>query len=231
MAEIYSSDFFNDTMGRAAVYEYFSYVLKLPVEQEFIGLSKKYVEVFANLSSEYNNDDMAYGVEILKKYVELEESTKDTASLLEELNIQWTSIFLTGASNVPCSSSVAITGMEMDAPWERVMEYYEIRGFKKPEDYTESDDHIAMELLFMREMNGLIIDMHNKGLDENIKDVLKEQYVFLNNYMYDWISSACREMASFCENTGFKYPLYLAVSHLLLGFLSYDKEYLAEATE
>lgn len=231
MAEIYSSDFFNDTMGRAAVYEYFSYVFKLPVEQEFIGLSKKYVEVFANLSSEYNNDDMAYGVEILKKYVELEESTKDTASLLEELNIQWTSIFLTGASNVPCSSSVAITGMEMDAPWERVMEYYEIRGFKKPEDYTESDDHIAMELLFMREMNGLIIDMHNKGLDENIKDVLKEQYVFLNNYMYDWISSACREMASFCENTGFKYPLYLAVSHLLLGFLSYDKEYLAEATE
>lgn len=231
MAEIYSSDFFNDTMGRAAVYEYFSYVLKLPVEQEFIGLSKKYVEVFANLSSEYNNDDMAYGVEILKKYVELEESTKDTASLLEELNIQWTSIFLTGASNVPCSSSVAITGMEMDAPWERVMEYYEIRGFKKPEDYTESDDHIAMELLFMREMNGLIIDMHNKGLDENIKDVLKEQYVFLNNYMYDWISSACREMASFCENTGFKYPLYLAVSYLLLGFLSYDKEYLAEATE
>lgn len=231
MAEIYSSDFFNDTMGRAAVYEYFSYVLKLPVEQEFIGLSKKYVEVFASLSSEYNNDDMAYGVEILKKYVELEESTKDTASLLEELNIQWTSIFLTGASNVPCSSSVAITGMEMDAPWERVMEYYEIRGFKKPEDYTESDDHIAMELLFMREMNGLIIDMHNKGLDENIKDVLKEQYVFLNNYMYDWISSACREMASFCENTGFKYPLYLAVSHLLLGFLSYDKEYLAEATE
>lgn len=231
MAEIYNSDFFNDTMGRAAVYEYFSYVLKLPVEQEFIGLSKKYVEVFANLSSEYNNDDMAYGVEILKKYVELEESTKDTASLLEELNIQWTSIFLTGASNVPCSSSVAITGMEMDAPWERVMEYYEIRGFKKPEDYTESDDHIAMELLFMREMNGLIIDMHNKGLDENIKDVLKEQYVFLNNYMYDWISSACREMASFCENTGFKYPLYLAVSHLLLGFLSYDKEYLAEATE
>lgn len=231
MAEIYSSDFFNDTMGRAAVYEYFSYVLKLPVEQEFIGLSKKYVEVFANLSSEYNNDDMAYGVEILKKYVELEESTKDTASLLEELNIQWTSIFLTGASNVPCSSSVAITGMEMDAPWERVMEYYEIRGFKKPEDYTESDDHIAMELLFMREMNGLIIDMNNKGLDENIKDVLKEQYVFLNNYMYDWISSACREMASFCENTGFKYPLYLAVSHLLLGFLSYDKEYLAEATE
>lgn len=231
MAEIYSSDFFNDTMGRAAVYEYFSYVLKLPVEQEFIGLSKKYVEVFANLSSEYNNDDMAYGVEILKKYVELEESTKDTASLLEELNIQWTSIFLTGASNVPCSSSVAITGMEMDAPWERVMEYYEIRGFKKPEDYTESDDHIAMELLFMREMNGLIIDMHNKGFDENIKDVLKEQYVFLNNYMYDWISSACREMASFCENTGFKYPLYLAVSHLLLGFLSYDKEYLAEATE
>lgn len=230
MAELYSSDFFNETMGRAALYEYFSYVLKLPVEQEFIGLSKKYVEVFSQLASEYNNDDISYGVEILKKYVELEESTEDKSALLEELNIQWTSIFLTGASNVPCSSSVAITGMEMDAPWERVLEYYEIRGFKKPAGYTESDDHISMELLFMREMNGLIIDMHNKGLDENIKDVLKEQYVFLNNYMYDWISTACKNMAEFCKKTNYKYPLYLAVSHLLLGFLTYDKEYLAEIT-
>lgn len=230
MAELYSSDFFNNTMGRAAIYEYFSYVLKLPVEQEFIGLSKKYLEVFSHLSSEYSNDDINYGVEILKKYVELEEKSDNKSALLEELNIQWTSIFLTGASNVPCSSSVAITGMEMDAPWERVMEYYAVRGFKKPADYTESDDHIAMELLFMREMNGLIIDMHNKKLDENIKDVLKEQYVFLNNYMYDWISSACKNMAEFCQKTNYKYPLYLAVSHLLLGFLTYDTEYLAEIT-
>lgn len=230
MAELYSSDFFNDTMGRGAVYEYFSYVLNLPVEQDFIGLSKKYMEVFTHLALEYENEDLTRGVEILKKYVELEENTQDKASLLEELNIQWTSIFLTGASNVPCSSSVAITGMEMDAPWERVMEYYTIRGFKKPSGYTESDDHISMELLFMREMNGLIVDMHNKGLDENIKAVLKEQYVFLNSYMYDWISSACKNMVSFCSKTDFRYPLYLAVAHLILGFLSYDKGYLAEIT-
>ena len=228
MAEIYSSEFFNDTMGRGAVYEYFSYILKLPVEQEFIGLSAKYIDVFSKLSEEFNNENMVKGVEILKKYVELEAKTKNKAALLEELNIQWTSIFLTGASNVPCSSSVAITGMEMDSPWERVMEYYAVRGFKKPADYTESDDHISMELLFMREMNALIIDMHNKGLDENIKDVLKEQYMFLNSYMYDWISGACKNMIEFCSKTDFKYPLYLAAAYLILGFLEYDKAYLLE---
>ena len=52
MAELYNQEFFNETMGRGAIYEFFSYVLKLPVEQEFIGLSKKYVEVYNQLRKE-----------------------------------------------------------------------------------------------------------------------------------------------------------------------------------
>ena len=181
MSEIYSSEFIDETKGRGALYEYLSYVLKLPVNKEFLGLSKKYAEVFANLGAECGNNDIIKGAEILNEYAVKEENAKDIDALLEELNIQWTAIFLTGASNVPCSSSVAITGMEMDAPWERVMEFYTIRGFKKPADYTESDDHISMELLFMREMCGLIVELYNKGLHENINDVLKEQSVFLNS--------------------------------------------------
>lgn len=231
MSVLFSDDFFNETMGRGAVYEYFSYILKLPVTDDFLGLSRKYLDVFESLAEESGNENIAKGTAILNEYVSLEEKAEDISSLLEELNIQWTSIFLTGASNVPCSSSVAITGMEMDAPWERVMEYYEIRGFKKPADYTESDDHISMELLFMREMCGLIIELHNQGLDENIKDVLKEQYVFLSSYMFDWISGACKNLSEFCEKTPYKYPLYLAVSYLLRGFLEYDKEYLMQFAE
>lgn len=231
MSEIYSSEFIDETKGRGALYEYLSYVLKLPVNKEFLGLSKKYAEVFANLGAECGNNDIIKGAEILNEYAVKEENAKDIDALLEELNIQWTAIFLTGASNVPCSSSVAITGMEMDAPWERVMEFYTIRGFKKPTGYTESDDHISMELLFMREMCGLIVELYNKGLHENINDVLKEQSVFLNSYMYDWISGACKNMAEFCHKTNYIYPLYLAISYLVTGFLTYDKEYLAEATK
>ncbi len=228
MSEIYSSEFIDETKGRGAVYEYLSYVLKLPVTKDFLGLSKKYAKVFASLGAECGNDDIIMGAEILNEYAVKEENTKDIDALLEELNIQWTAIFLTGASNVPCSSSVAITGMEMDAPWERVMEFYAIRGFKKPADYTESDDHISMELLFMREMCGLIVELYNKGLHANINDVLKEQSVFLNSYMYDWIRGACKNMAEFCHKTDYQYPLYLAISYLITGFLTYDKEYLQE---
>ena len=141
MSEIYSSEFIDETKGRGVVYEYLSYVLKLPVTKDFLGLSKKYAKVFASLGAECGNDDIIMGAEILNEYAVKEENTKDIDALLEELNIQWTAIFLTGASNVPCSSSVAITGMEMDAPWERVMEFYAIRGFKKPADYTESTLH------------------------------------------------------------------------------------------
>ena len=35
-------------------------------------------------------------------------------------------------------------------------------------------------------------------------------------------------MAEFCHKTDYQYPLYLAISYLVTGFLTYDKEYLQE---
>lgn len=231
MAEIYDKEFFDETKGRGAIYEYLSLALQLPVTKHFLGLSSKFAEVFAELGKMAENQDIIKGAEILKEYAQKEEKCTDEKALLDSLNVQWTSIFITGASNVPCSSSVAITGSEMDEPWERVMEYYHIRGFKKPEKYPESDDHISMELLFMHEMCRLITTMGAKKMYANIHDVLCEQETFLNNFMQEWITDACNKMIYFCENQGYEYPLYLAAAYLTKGFLAYDKEYLAELTK
>lgn len=228
MAEIYNKEFFDETRGRGAIYEYLSLVLQLPVTKQFLGLSAKFAEVFAELGKMAENQDIIKGAEILKEYAQKEEKCTDEKALLDALNIQWTSIFLTGAANVPCSSSVSITGSEMDEPWERVMEFYHIRGFKKPAGYTESDDHISMELLFMHEMCRLITTMQAKKLYANIHDVLKEQETFLNNFMQDWITDVCNKMAAFCSSMKYEYPLYLAIAYLTKGFIAYDKEYLAE---
>lgn len=231
MAEIYNKDFFDEIKGRGAIYEYLSLALQLPVTEHFLGLSSKFAEVFAELGKMAENKDIIKGAEILKEYAQKEENCQNKDTLLEDLNIQWTAIFITGASSVPCSSSVAITGSEMDEPWERVMEYYRIRGFKKPKGYTESDDHISMELLFMHEMCRLITTMQAKKLYANIHDVLKEQETFLNNFMQEWITDACNKMINFCETKNYEYPLYLAIAYLTKGFLAYDKEYLQEVTE
>lgn len=231
MAEIYNKEFFDEIKGRGAIYEYFSYALRMPVNEKFIGLSAKFVDVFSSLGNETGIEDIVKGAQILSDYAKKEKKYRDTKALLEELNIQWTGIFLTGSSEVACSSSVSITGMEMDEPWERVMEFYQIRGFKKPEGYTESDDHISMELLFMREMCGLVLEMGDKKLYANIHDVLQEQYTFLNNYMQDWITEACNKMIAFCKKTNYELPLYLAIAHLVKGFIVYDKEYLKEITD
>lgn len=230
MAEVYSKEFFNETRGRGAIYEYLSFALQLPVNEKFLGLSSKFADIFKNLGEAVENDDLIKGAKILAEYAKKEEECKDINALLEQLNIQWTGIFLTGDSGVACSSSVFITGSEKDAPWERVMEFYHIRGFKIPESYTESDDHISMELLFMHELCRLVTTMGAKKLYANIHEVMLEQATFLNNYMKDWISATCDKMIAFCNKMDYEYPLYLAIGYLTKGFIAYDSMYLAETS-
>lgn len=217
----------NVALGRAAIYEYLSYTLQEPVGERFIGLSEKFLPFFKELADASKDKDFKEGLEILSHYVKVEHRLPKDEVLLK-LNMQWTAIFLTGSSGFPYSASVALTKSktELEAPWERVCEFYNSCGFAKPKGYNEAEDHISMELFCLFYLAGKEAEAIKGGAVDEILALRKKEQELIEKHIDIWLPSACDKLFAYCSRVDFELPLYKAVSLLTKAFLAYDKRFI-----
>lgn len=207
---------------RGAIYSYLYKIFKAPVEKSFIGLTEKFIPSFKELAKIIDNKNTDKAVETLEKYASAEKKAEDMEQFLNDLNIQYTGLFLLGNNSVPTSASVFLSPdrlLKREA-WENVCKIYTKRGFKVPDDFKEPEDHIAMETLYMEKLNGLVITLLKDGMVDKVETVLKEQKTFIDEQMKIWVKNFADMVINKSENK----PLYLGAAILLYEFLEYDSQ-------
>ncbi len=213
----------DSSKGRAAFYEYLSEVFKMPSTTDFIGVTKiilPYLEAFAG---ETGNETIKEGCTILASYAELE-ADSDPDVILDFLNMKYTSMFLLGGNSVPSSESAMLnpSGMIRQEEWEAVMAFYHIRKFKKPDEIKEPEDHVSVELLFMRKMCELSAYLIDNEMFDNLRDAFEEQSRFLNEHLLMWLPQFCDMVIAQPVDEG-DVALYNGAAAVLKGFLQEEK--------
>ena len=206
--------------GRAVIYDYFSMVLSGPPSKQILGLSRKLLPAFSELG-----EAAASGLELLESYAE-KEAAMDEATILNLASTNYTTLFYIGLGSVPSSESVFVSPARLvkQEPWEKVVAFYYIRKYQKPEQIREPEDHISVELDFMRYMCNLALYMLENAHDDKLDACYNEQITFLDEHLLRWVPDFCRAVRAKekYDETG----LYTAAALLLPVFLTSDFELL-----
>jgi TorA maturation chaperone TorD len=123
------------------------------------------------------------------------------------------------------SESVHTTGLRlvMQGARDEVLAIYRAAGMDKAESWHEGEDHIAVELEFMKTISERSEQAANEGDEATLDDLLKTQLNFLQDHLLSWTPLLVDEMEKFAQ-TGF----YQALGYWLLGFLETDEEFLRD---
>ncbi len=207
---------------RSAFYGYFSKIFREPVKEDFIGLTEQFLPHFEKLAEFAGEELTRQAINDMKKYLEAEKSLTDKNGYLDELNRQFTSAYLLGRNSVPTSASVYLSPDKLlkREPWEKVCRVYRARGFKMPENFNEPEDHISMELLYLKKLSDLMIDVIDKGMTEKIEEILKEQKTFIEEHLLTWVPDFAELTQKQSKSCGSL--LYGPAAAVMTEFLRYD---------
>lgn len=220
----YSKEFIDElttaSQIKTAIYGYFYKIFRAPVDENFFGLTEKFIPSFKELAKIIDTPNMKKAIENLEKYENEEKNTKDKEALIHTLNIQYTGLYLLGMGSVPTSASVFLSPEKLlkSGPWEKVCRIYSSRGFKMPDDFKEPEDHIAMETLYMEKLNDLVLRLIKDNSFPEIKTALSEQSEFLREHVLTWVN----DFAGMTAAKSAEKPLYNGAALLLAEFVAYD---------
>jgi TorA-specific chaperone len=98
-------------------------------------------------------------------------------------------------------------------------------GLKRGE-WTEGEDHIALELEFMQRLSLKCADALEAEGDESDDEavaVVRKMYTFLENHLINWIPMLAEDMKSYAQT-----DFYAGLGELTLGYVEYDETILRE---
>lgn len=110
-----------------------------------------------------------------------------------------------------------------------VRKTYNKYGFVVKEQNLEADDHVGLELDFIYHLNQLCLDHieNNPSVDsERIKNLLKEQHIFLQKHLLAFVPEFANRVV---ENAETKF--YQGMAKILKSYLQIDSEVLKELLE
>lgn len=100
---------------------------------------------------------------------------------------------------------------------DEVLAIYRSFGIEKRDDWNEGEDHIALELEFMRYLNERCVKALREGdLDEATR-LLVSQRNFLQYHLVSWAPMMTADLRRFAKT-----KMYLGLAHLTDGFLRTD---------
>jgi TorA maturation chaperone TorD len=105
-----------------------------------------------------------------------------------------------------------------------VLELYDEEELGIPADFKESEDHIAIELLFMFHLAKKCADELDENNDDEADALMGLQHHFLNEHLMQWAPNFAGAVIDMCEAKNLL--LYDAIAYLVRGFLVYDKGFM-----
>ena len=153
--------------------------------------------------------------------IRLDELTHDDDSILEQLAIEFTRLFLGPGKHVSPHESVQIgqNGILNDATTVQVSRFIEVAGYQFKTDSKRYPDHICSEFEFME---ALISKQAEALADGDLEETETSQMLqdeFIQRHLVHWVPQFCDEI----EQSA-KLPLYKAVGRAVSAFIKMEYE-------
>jgi len=153
--------------------------------------------------------------------IRLDELTHDDDSILEQLAIEFTRLFLGPGKHVSPHESVQIgqNGILNDATTVQVSRFIEVAGYQFKTDSKRYPDHICSEFEFME---ALISKQAEALADGDLEETETSQMLqdeFIQRHLVHWVPQFCDEI----EQSA-KLPLYKAVGRAVSAFIKMENE-------
>ena len=100
---------------------------------------------------------------------------------------------------------------------DEVLAIYRANGIEKSEAWNEGEDHIALELEFMRVLNDRALRALKEGRDEDALRNLVSQRNFLQYHLVSWVPMMTADLKRFAKTR-----FYAGLAYLTDGFLRTD---------
>ncbi len=215
------TDLVTISSNRAATYLFLSKVYERELTRDQIAEMRTKARALFNPHSadDLGNPDMRNGVELLTKSVSAMEG-RDLKEVETELAAEYAGIFLGVRQIVPHPSESVYAGSErlvMQRQRDEVLEMYRQMGLDKVSEFTEPEDHIAVELSFMAHLaRETATALESKKVPE-AKRYTELQKRFLSEHLARWTPKLCDDI-----QRAAKLDFYRGIAMVTRGFVSMD---------
>ena len=222
------AELINASILRSAFFNYFYRIFNGVQTDEFLGISIKYLSYFNDLKEYIEDEEYNNACDLFEKYVENEKNLTNREDFLQRLNIEFTSLFLSGMGNVPASASSYLSsdGLLKGEEWQKVTAIYKTRDFQMPENIKSPEDYISVEMLYMQKLSDLIGKLADEKDVNLILSAINDQIDFAEKHILVWIdlfANAVYEKAMTLNST-----LYSSVAIIMKHYIKYDIELIKE---
>ena len=172
------------------MYSYFFSIFEGVMTEEKLPFAKASVDGMLDLFD--GEEFSSQSKNIAKKYNQYltNEIERDKISFIENLNVLYTSLFLSGLNNVPmtASSYLSIDKLMRGEAWEKVKLVYKKREYNY-ENLGYDADHIAIEIVYLQQLCALGDKMleNPDSSEEDFESLIYELYDFLKEHVLTWI--------------------------------------------
>ena len=117
-------------------------------------------------------------------------------------------------------------GLMMQEAYNQVLRIYRASGFAKDPKFTEPEDHLAVEFVFMAKLCEQTVRTLRAGDEETSESSLREQLAFAREHLLNWLPRFVRDMEAAAEE-GF----YRHLALFVVAFVRADVRALEEVVE
>lgn len=218
MKTITSTEFEKITSDRGSTYGLLARLYKKEVDQQLLDQMAK-----MSLPEEVDAREIGEGYKRLKSYL-----AHVTARTLTDLAVDYARIFIgagaTGNRTYPYESVYTSPHrLVMQDARDQVVRLYRDEGLEAEEEFTEPEDHVALELEFMaylcQKTTEALKDENNSGA----LGYLKKQTDFVQQHLMPWVPTFCNDVRRLARE-----DLYRAVAMITEGYLSMEQDLIGE---
>lgn len=204
--------------SRAQMYGLLSRIYIVEINQSFLDEMKR-------MRFPQNTGNAAIDEAYLSLYSFLRK-TRET--VLDDLAVDYARAFIgSGTTDARAaypyeSVYTSSTGLTMQEARDEALAIYRSQGLDKNDRWNESEDHLAMELLFMHEMSKRTAEVIDSD-EEKAAELLRVQQNFIADHLLNWVPKFAKDVPLYT-----KLDFYAAATNLTLAYLQEDAALIAE---
>jgi TorA maturation chaperone TorD len=221
------NEFISASENRQAVYSFLARMYTVELTKETLNeiAEKKRLWVKLAEDPEVHGTEMAEGYKTLAEFAStLKES--DLENVVLELAAEYAGLFL-GLRQMPPHPSESVYSsadhLIMQKARDDVLKIYRGMGLDKVREYTEPEDHIAIELQFMAYLCGKTVEELRAAKFTEAKMCLEVQRDFLSEHLAKWVPMLVADILM-----GARREFYKAIAKITKGYVEIDRQVVSE---
>lgn len=179
-------------------------------------------------SVKLGDEGLQKGFQMLSKYLS-DAKGRDLNLVKLELAVEYANLFL-GVKGKPSHPSESVYLSEdhtmFQEPRDRVLRAYWNAGVDKAKEYTEPEDHIAVELQFMVYLCRRTVEAMERNEKEEEKKLLQLQKEFIDDHLARWVPRLTKDILETAE-----IDFYKGIAHITNAFVELERNSMADLIE